>query len=382
VSGRSSPPGGVPNGRRARIAAVATAAPAFWAEQAEVGEELLRRAAGALKPRSVSLSRKLFAHPSIRKRHFAIDSADAFFSEDPDRRIARFTERSIGLSAEAVRAALARGGVPKDRLKALVVNTCTGYICPGLSTYLIEELDLPRDTRVYDLVGSGCGGAVPNLELARALAERLDDGVVAGVSVEICSATMQVGDELSLLVSNVLFGDGAAAVLVSAGAEGLEIVDTASWYVPESRDAIRYVHRGGQLHNQLSTDLPDLVKGPAAAVVRRLLEPRSLGVADVRHWALHTGGDKILREIGDEIGLTQEQLAPARKIPAEYGNMSSPTVWFVLDELLAAGVRPGEWCVMLAFGAGLSAHGCLLRRSAGVAAGLSPRRVDTRPAGA
>lgn len=358
-----TPGGGRSSARRAHIAAVATAAPPFCVEQSVAGETMLRHAGQALRPRSISLSRKLFAHPSIRKRHFAFDTPEAFFEEDPDRRIARFTERSIRLSAEAILAALGRAGVGKERIGALVVNTCTGYICPGISTYLIETLELPRDTRVYDLVGSGCGGAVPNLELARALAGELGDRVVASVSVEICTATMQVGDELSLLVSNALFGDGAAAALVWTRAAGLEIVDAASWYVPEDREAIRYVHRGGHLHNQLSTGLPDLVAKAAAVVVERLLKPRSLAVADVPHWAIHTGGDKIVRTLGEQLGLSAAQLAPTRKILAEFGNMSSPTVWFVVDELLAGGVRPGEWCVMLAFGAGLSAHACLLRRA-------------------
>ena len=349
-------------GGRAHVASVATASPAFSAGQVEAGEVILQYAADKLRPRSISLSRKLFAHPSIRKRHFAIDSPEAFFDEDPDRRIARFTERSIQLSSEAISKALAAAGLGKERVKALVVNTCTGYICPGISTYLIEALDLPRHTRVYDLVGSGCGGAIPNLELAASLAAGLDEGVVASVSVEICSATMQIGDELSLLVSNALFGDGAAAAIISNRAQGFEIVDTASWYVPEDREAIRYVHRNGRLHNQLSTDLPDLVKSAAAVVVDKLLKPRSLTTADVPHWAIHTGGDKIVRTVGDGLGLSERQLAPTRKILAEYGNMSSPTVWFVLDDVLAGDVEPGAWCMMLAFGAGLSAHGCLLKR--------------------
>jgi len=348
--------------RAVHIAALATASPPFSALQSVAGETLLRHAGGKLRPRSVTLSRKLFAHPSIRKRHFAIESPEGFFAEDPDQRIARFTERSIGLSAEAVRKALAAAGLEKERIAALVLNTCTGYVCPGISTYLIEALDLPRDTRVYDLVGSGCGGALPNLELASSLAAMLDEGVVASVAVEICSATMQIGDDLSLLVSNTLFGDGAAAALLWTRREGLVLVESASWYAPEDREAIRYVHRNGQLHNQLSTGLPDLVAKAVENVVGRLLAPRSLAVSDVPHWAMHTGGDKIIRTIGDRLGLSESQLRPTRTVLAEYGNMSSPTVWYALEYVCAAGVRPGEWCMMLAFGAGLSAHGFLLKQ--------------------
>jgi predicted naringenin-chalcone synthase len=345
------------------IASLATASPPFSASQGVAVETLLRHAAHRLRPRSVALSRRLFAHPSIRKRHFAIDSPEEFFAEDPDQRIARFTERSIALSAEAVRKALAAAGLPKESVAAIVLNTCTGYVCPGISTYLIEALDLPRQTRVYDLVGSGCGGALPNLELASALAAPLDGGVVASVSVEICSATMQIGDELSLLVSNALFGDGAAAALLWTRPGGLELVESASWYAPEDREAIRYVHRGGQLHNQLSTDLPALVANAVEVVVRRLLAPRSLTVADVPHWALHTGGEKIIRTVGERLGLSELQLAPTRTVLAEYGNMSSPTVWYALENVLSGNVRPGQWCILLAFGAGLSAHGYLLRQA-------------------
>jgi predicted naringenin-chalcone synthase len=343
------------------IGSLATASPAFWVTQHDAGERLLAEHAPRLKPRSVSLSRKLFAHPSIRKRHFAIDTPEAFFDEDPDRRIQRFTRESIRLSAQAVTGALGTAGLGTADVGALVVNTCTGYVCPGISTYLIETLGLARDTRVYDLVGSGCGGAIPNLELAWSLARGGAGKAVVSVSVEICSATMQVGDELSLLVSNALFGDGAAAAVLWERPQGLQLVDTASWYVPEDRESIRYVHKNGQLHNQLSTDLPDLIKGAARTAVGKVLAPRGLAVADVPHWAIHTGGDKIVRTVADELGLSDAQAAPTREILADYGNMSSPTVWFVLDALLRRGVRPGEWCVMLAFGAGLSAHACLLR---------------------
>jgi predicted naringenin-chalcone synthase len=83
----------------------------------------------------------------------------------------------------------------------------------------------------------------------------------------------------------------------------------------------------------------------------------------VRHWALHTGGEKIINAVRDEAGLTEEQVAASRKVLEEYGNMSSPTVWFVLKEIEKRGVAAGDWVMMLSFGAGLSAHGFLLRKT-------------------
>jgi predicted naringenin-chalcone synthase len=84
-------------------------------------------------------------------------------------------------------------------------------------------------------------------------------------------------------------------------------------------------------------------------------------MADIPHWALHTGGDKIIDSIKDEIGLSEEQVAAARSVLSDYGNMSSPTVFFVLNKLIETGMKKGDLCMMVAFGAGLSAHACLLR---------------------
>jgi predicted naringenin-chalcone synthase len=252
--------------------------------------------------------------------------------------------------------------VTANDVSGLVVNTCTGYLCPGISTYLIEKLGLARGVSVYDLVGSGCGGAIPNLEVSEALLGRKDRGVVVSVSVEICSATFQMEDDLSLLLSNALFGDGAAAAVLWTKPQGYELVASSSRYAPEKREFIRYVHKNGQLLNQLSIKLPEMVRKAAAEVVADVLAPRSLTPRDIKHWALHSGGEKIINAVQDELGLSEEQVRATRSVLSEYGNMSSPTVWFVLRELEKRGVAPGEWCIMVAFGAGFSAHAFLLRK--------------------
>ena len=346
----------------AHIASFAVAPAPFIADQATAEEFMRKTYSNRLTSRSLSLIHTVFSHPSIKKRHFAIDSTDTLVNEEPDARMARFTHWSIELSARAIQKALAQAGLSAGDVTGLVVNTCTGYICPGISTYLIEKLGLSRSIRTYDLVGSGCGGAIPNLQVAESLLKSNGGGVVVSASVEICSATLQMDNDISLILSNALFGDGAAAAVLWAKPEGLEMVGSAGRYVPEQRDTIRYIHKSGQLYNQLSLKLPQLVNKAAAAVVADVLKSQSLTVGDVKHWAVHTGGEKIINAVRDEIGIPEERLSATRKVLAEYGNMSSPTVWFVLDELQQQGIAPGEWCVMLAFGAGLSAHAFLLRK--------------------
>jgi len=342
------------------ISSFATAVPAYSADQS-VAEEFMKKHFGdKLSSRSLGLIRTVFSHPSIRKRHFAFDDPSCLVDEDPDQRIARFTERAIELSDRAIRKALEASDTGAADVTGIVVNTCTGYICPGISTYLIERLGLPRSVRAFDMVGSGCGGAIPNLQAADAL--RRTGGAVLSVSVEICSATFRMDNDLSLILSNALFGDGAAAAVLAGRPGGWELVASAARYVPEQRDTIRYVHRQGQLVNQLSLKLPDLVRTAAAEVVADVLGSRGLKAQDVPHWALHTGGEKIINAVRDEIGIPEERLAATRRVLQEYGNMSSPTVWFVLDEIGRNGVAAGDWCVMVAYGAGLSAHAFLLRR--------------------
>jgi alkylresorcinol/alkylpyrone synthase len=347
---------------RAHIASLAVATPPCTLDQAELGRLAQKHYQGRLSTRSMSIIHALFSHPSIKRRNFAIDNIENLVDEDPDARVVRFTHWSRELSAQAINKALAQVGLEADEVAGLVVNTCTGYICPGISTYLIEKLGLSRRVRVYDLVGSGCGGAIPNLEISESLVSQMGDGVIMSVSVEICTATFRMGDDLSLLLSNTLFGDGAAAAVLWTRPQGYELVASARRYVPEQRESIRYVHKDGQLYNQLSLRLPDMVRKATAQVVADVLGPCSLKPKDVKHWALHSGGEKIINAVRDELGLSEEQVHATRSVLSEHGNMSSPTVWFVLHEIEKRGVAPGEWCIMVAFGAGFSAHAYLLRK--------------------
>ncbi len=347
---------------RAHIASFAVATPPCTIDQEELGRLAHKHYHGRLSPRSMWVIHALFSHPSIKRRNFAIDDVENLVDEHPDTRIARFAHWSKELSAHAIDKALTQVGLGTGDVAGLVVNTCTGYICPGISTYLVEKLGFSSNMRVYDLVGSGCGGAIPNLEISESLVCRRREGVIVSVSVEICSATFQMEDDLSLLLSNTLFGDGAAAAVLWTIPRGYELVASARRYVPEDRESIRYIHKNGQLYNQLSIRLPDMVRKAAAKVVSDVLAPRSLKPKDVKHCALHSGGEKIINAVRDELGLSEEQVHATRSVLSEYGNMSSPTVWFVMKELENRGIAPGEWCMMVAFGAGLSAHAYLLRK--------------------
>lgn len=344
-----------------RIASVAVATPPYCINQARAEAFLTKHYTDRLSQKSLASMRKIFAHPSVLRRHLAVDDLESLVNEHPDSRIARYTQWAVSLSSQAIVHALAQAGLTIDAMSGLVVNTCTGYICPGISTYLIEKLGLSDRLRAHDLVGSGCGGALPNLQICEDMLKGTGEGVIVSVSVEICSATFQMADDLSLVISNAIFADGASASVLWRRPEGLELVASASRYDPKSRDDIRYIYRQGQLHNQISVLLPGIASKLVAKVVMDLLKLKGLRIDDIQHWAIHPGGEKVINAVRDEIGLSEEQVQSTRNILAGYGNMSSPTVWFVLREILQKDIAPGDWCIMVAFGAGLCAHAFLLR---------------------
>src|SRR4051794_40968423 len=152
----------------------------------------------------------------IEARRLAVDSLDAVFRIDPDTLAARFRTHAPALAAEAAERALLAAGLRRREVDAVVVSTCTGYLCPGLSGYVVERLDLRSDVQCYDLVGQGCAAAVPNLQLGRALVASDAAANVLSVCVEVSSAAMYLDDDPGVLISACLFGDGAGAAVLSA----------------------------------------------------------------------------------------------------------------------------------------------------------------------
>jgi alkylresorcinol/alkylpyrone synthase len=316
-----------------------------------------------LSERSMDVLEKVFSHPSILTRYLSFDTELDVLSlknEDADKRMERFTHWSTALSQRAAVAALGQVGASAADIREIVVNTCTGYICPGVSTYLLEAMKLDGGVRVFDAVGSGCGGALPNIDLATHSLHANPNGVVLSVAVEVCSATYQMDNDMSLLISNAIFGDGAAAAVLWTRREGLRIVDSAGRIDTAFREDVRYVYKQGKLHNRLAVQLPKVVGTVVPPLIEELLARNGLTRRDIRHWAIHPGGDRMVAVLEKALELTPEQMAPTRKVLEAYGNMSSPTVLFVLKELMEQGIAPGERVLLTAYGAGMSAYACLL----------------------
>jgi alkylresorcinol/alkylpyrone synthase len=299
----------------------------------------------------------------IEARRLAVEDLDEVFSIDADTLQRRFSRHAPQLASDAGRKALAHAALEPQSIDALIVSTCTGYLCPGLTGYVAERLGLRRDVLGFDLVGQGCAGALPNWQVAQALLESGRCDQVLSVCVEVCSAAMYLDDDPGVLVSACLFGDGAGAAVLSRarpqGRRRVEWRDSASVTDPAAREALRFEHRGGLLRNILTREVPKLAALHAEEVLERTLRRADLTRAQIAGWIMHAGGRDVLLALEDRLAMDGEALRYSRDALREFGNLSSAFVYFVLEAALND-AAPGGWWWMSSFGAGFTCHGALL----------------------
>ena len=297
----------------------------------------------------------------IESRRLALDSLAEVFAIDADTLQRRFETHAPRLAAAAGEAALRRADLVPDHVDAVVVTTCTGYLCPGLSSYVIESLGLRSNVLGFDLVGQGCAGALPNWQLASALLGAQQCERVLSICVEVCSAAMYLDDDPGVLISACLFGDGAGAALWSRerGVRGVIYTSMGSMTVPAQREALRFEHRGGLLRNVLTRAVPRLAAEYVADVLAAALARADVTQAQITGWIMHAGGRDVLDALQDRLALPAAALQYSRVVLREYGNLSSAFVYFVLESALRDGAPGGLWWAS-SFGAGFTCHGALL----------------------
>jgi predicted naringenin-chalcone synthase len=299
----------------------------------------------------------------IESRRLALGSLAESFDIDADILQRRFATHAPHLASEAARLALIRAELEPAAIDAVIVTTCTGYLCPGLSSYVIERLGLSRHAKAFDLVGQGCAGALPNWQLAAALLDGQQCEQVLSVCVEVCSAAMYLDDDPGVLISACLFGDGCGAAVLSRRPPPLrrrvEWRASTSITEPAARDKLRFEHRDGLLRNVLTREVPHLAAQYAEEALQITLEKAGISRELITAWIMHAGGRDVLAALEQRLGLDGSALQHSRAVLREYGNLSSAFVYFVLQAALADSA-PGGWWWLSSFGAGFSCHGALL----------------------
>ncbi len=317
-----------------------------------------------LTPRSRAILKKvLLGKNGIDTRHLALNSLAEAFEINPDALHQRFLKHAPALAAQAAERALADAEISANEIDAVLISTCTGYLCPGLTSYVSESLGLRENIFALDLVGQGCGAALPNLRAAKNLIASGHHKKVLSICVEVCSAAFYFDDDPGVLISACLFGDGAGAVILSLepnpNRRRVECKSFHSMTSPADRDLLRFEQKNGMLRNILSAKVPPLAAVFAQKVLDDFLGNSSHQRAEISTWILHAGGRDVLLALQEKLNLAPGDLCWSATILREFGNLSSPFVLFVLEKALRENAPGGLWW-MASFGAGFSSHGAML----------------------
>lgn len=343
-----------------RILAIGTANPAHRYSQREVYDYAARHVEMYRNPRV----EHIFMTSEIDFRHLAFDMETLDPHETADEMHERFAVHSVRIARESIHQCLERAHVTARDIDYIVAVSCTGYLCPGLSAILIKEMGMRNDLQRADLIGMGCAGAMPGLQRAFDYVKAYPEKKALVVTVEICSACYYVDESLETVVGNAICGDGAAAVVVANHGlgDGPEILQFETLIEPSFIDTVGFQFKSGKLRIVLAKDIRDAAGGLANRVVCTLLEKSGLRKSDISRWIIHSGGRKVLDNIRNEMGLDECHLRISRGVLRNFGNMSSPTVLFVLDETIRqSSPGRGEYGILLAMGPGLAIEAGLVR---------------------
>jgi alpha-pyrone synthase len=349
--------------------AIGTATPAH-----DIHEKFLKFVPGML---ANDRDRRLFARMSQRagiSRRFSVFAPDA----DPDRidrdgfyargrfpdtgaRMLRYGLEALPLAEAAVEGlAAAEGASWKAGVTHLIVTTCTGFTAPGLDAGLIARFELDPGVERTNIGFMGCNAAMNALKLARHVVRSDPRAKVLVVNLEICTLHYQETADLEQVLCFMLFADGAAASLVSAEPRGMALERFASAMASDSADLITWAIGNDGFDMRLSGEVPVAIGRHLPAHVADLLGQRSLD--EIELWAVHPGGRSVLDAVEAVLGLDPARLRVSRGVLDAFGNMSSATIMFVLQRLMAE--EAGGRGMALGFGPGLSIEGMAFRKEA------------------
>lgn len=363
------------------ILSLQTALPANRVSQTDA----LKVAEILLEPEGKELEwlRQVYSGCAIGHRHFSVDpqvvvdvlegtdvSGSPFlpreekpFGPTTRERMEAYEAFAGPLATEAVRGALARTDTHPETIRHLVTVSCTGFFAPGLDNVLIRDIPLSQSVERTHVGFMGCHGALNGLRASHGLARLSPGEPVLMVAAELCSLHNHYQWDREKLVANALFGDGAAALIareVPADAPRtgpLRLQASASCIIPNTANLMSWNIGDHGFHMTLSPRIPALIRRELVPWLSAWLATQGLTIEEVQGWAVHPGGPRILDAVEDTLNLGQGGLADSREILASVGNISSPTILFILDRMIQRGQQAP--IVSLGFGPGIAIEAAL-----------------------
>ena len=309
--------------------------------------------------------RKIFLNSDIDFRHFYFEGS-LNRNESSDELNERYLRGAMHIGCRAIANCLNSCDLLAEDADFLAICTCTGYVCPDVGSRLIAHMGFNSSIQRASIVGLGCAGSLSTLQRVTDFVRANPDRKALMLAVEICSACYYVDRTLETVVGNAICADGAAAFLISGTTDAVSlyprIVDFESFIDSERIEEVGLQHRNGKLRVVLGESLQHLAGPMIEKGLQPLLQRHGLSRSQIRFWVVHPGGRRVIDRVQKHFGMNDAQLRFSRSVLRNYGNMSSPTVMFVLDEIVRTGEpRAGDWGVMIALGPGMAAELALLR---------------------
>jgi predicted naringenin-chalcone synthase len=277
----------------------------------------------------------------------------------------KYEEHSLILALQSCRAALDQADQDVSEITHLVTVSCTGFDAPGFDIGLIQKLGLSPETSRTHVGFMGCHGSFNALRVAKAYVDADPQAVVLVCSVELCSLHHHYGWSTEKVIANALFGDGSGAVVCRNAPEGrspahakFEMIRSGSHLLPGTTEVMSWRIGDHGFEMTLSQKIPSLIEQNLRGWVRTFLARERLTIEEIRGWAIHPGGPRILDACQSALSLSSCDVAPAREVLAQYGNMSSATILVLLNRLKQQALHGP--IIALGFGPGLTIEAMLL----------------------
>lgn len=362
-----------------RILALTTAVPEHELAQGEV--EAFAASVFSGESRRFQRLRPAFANAGVARRRACVPLAWISRPQGWAERARVFAEHAVPLAERVARACLAGAGLGVDDVDAVVAVSSTGIATPSLDALVVERMGLRRNVERLPIFGLGCAGGVSGLARAAAMARARPASRVLLVVVELCAPTFRRADtSKSNIIAAALFGDGAAGAILTTGggsaAEAQEpgserqprVIGWAEHTWPNTLDVMGWRIEDDGFGVLFSRDIPAIVTERLRCAAEEALLAHGLGLADIDRFVCHPGGSKVVAALEDAFALSPGALDDAREVLREYGNMSAPSVMFVLERALARErrrrirrprPRPERW-LLSALGPGFTASFLIL----------------------
>ncbi|MDX1638641.1 MAG: type III polyketide synthase [Balneolaceae bacterium] len=332
-----------------------------------------------------SIIHRIYSRSGIDKRHTVVNDFNAngdprlFFQQDgtlaapsTGARNDLYASHAKKLFVQIAQSLLENSsGVKAGDITHVITVSCTGFFAPGPGYEIVKQLSLKPSTQRFHLGFMGCFAAFPALKMAKSFCETQEDAVVMIICLELCSLHFQKSEETDNLISASVFADGGGGALVSSrtpesGSTVYQLQDFATSIVEQSEQDMAWTIGDTGFDMVLSTYVPELIDSNLRSSVMPLLESYNTGISQIQHWAIHPGGRAILDKVEQNLGIAAGQLASSRAVLADYGNMSSATILFVLKHLLTQPMETPaepERVLAMAFGPGLTVESGLLLKT-------------------